>query len=147
MPSLLDERQSRQLGELVRTHREAAGYSYSRLSEAVGITQSWLVDLEQGRARDPRPTHLARVADVLEIDAGTIDNLTGGLLADNLPSVRTYFRGRERLPGAAIAEIEAAVANVRHRYQRPNPDAPAPVTDPSRLNENIVPPGYEEFQP
>ena len=149
MPSLLTEANAQKLGDLVRTHREASGYSYRSLSEAVDIAQSWLVDLEHGRARAPRPTHLARVADILEIDAGAIDNLTDGLLAQNLPSVRTYFRGRERLPGAAVAEIEAAVADVRRRYQRPNPDAPAePVApEPSRFDENIVPPGYEERQP
>jgi transcriptional regulator with XRE-family HTH domain len=147
MATTLNEQQAAQLGALLRTARNDKGLSMARLAEHVDIAESWLLDLEKGRVRSPGMSYLARLTDALEIDAASVDIVTGGLFSRDLPGVRTYFRGRESLPSQAVSEIEAAINDIRKRYRRPDPDATPAITPEDRSNEDIVPPGHKEPRP
>lgn len=149
MPTILTTTQAAQLGVLLRTHRNAKGLSLARLAAHIDMAESWLLDLEKGRVKSPGVAHLSRLMEALDVDAGTVNGITDGLLTRDLPGVRTYFRGREGLPSDAVSEVEAAVAEIRRRYGHP---APEPRTTPSpededRSEENLSPPGFPEPRP
>ena len=60
-------KESTQLGELVRTHRQALGLTQRLLAQKLGIEASHVAFIETGR-RKPSLKLIARLADILGID-------------------------------------------------------------------------------
>jgi len=90
--------------------------------DATGIDSSWLNRMERGFYADPAPDRLSILAEHLDIDPARIDRTSRDHLADSLPSTRIYFRSKEKLSAEALDEVEAAVAAIRIKYSRPEPN-------------------------
>jgi transcriptional regulator with XRE-family HTH domain len=114
----MTEAQAHKLGQLIATTRERRGLSTRQLVRLADIPQTWLQRLEHGHFSHPAPDRLARLAEVLEIDPARIDRASHNHLANSLPSVGTYFRSKTKASPEEIAEIEAAVQEIRAKHER-----------------------------
>lgn len=112
----MTEQQAKKLGKLIRSAREAKGLSLRALEAMTGLARTWLVYLEAGRSLEPLPDRLARVAEVLDIDPARIDSVSGDYLARSLPTVRTYFRSKDKATQAELDELERVIAEVHAKY-------------------------------
>lgn len=124
----MTEAQATQLGRIVRTARLKKGWSLAATMARVGIDQAWLNRLELGRYADPDPVHLATLAEALEIDPARIDRVSRDHLAASMPTMRTYFRSKEKLSPEALDEVERAVADIRAKYATPPDDNDSALT-------------------
>lgn len=120
----MTQAQALELGRFIKEERLKQGLSYGELAARSDTEKSWLHKLENGQRTDPHPALLARVAEALGIDPAKIDRISNDHLADSLPQVRTYFRSKEKLPLAAVKEVEAAVAEIRAKYHRGGRSSP-----------------------
>ena len=112
----MTDAEARRLGRIIRSARLTQGLSYGELAALSGIDKGWLHRLENGQRAEPDPVLLACVAEALGIDPARIDQASNDYLAASMPSVRTYFRSKDKLPLAALKEVEAAVAEIRAKY-------------------------------
>jgi transcriptional regulator with XRE-family HTH domain len=112
----MTEQQAKKLGELIRSAREARGLSLRALETETGLARTWLVYLEAGRSLEPLPDRLAKVAEALDIDPARIDRASGNYLARSLPTVRTYFRSKDKVTQAELDELERVIAEVHAKY-------------------------------
>ena len=64
---------SRNLGQLIRKKRERMHLTIARASELCGLSDRGLLQIELGDV-DPRLSSLLKIAAVLEIDLGDIEN-------------------------------------------------------------------------
>jgi transcriptional regulator with XRE-family HTH domain len=101
--------QAKQLGTLVATARRKSGLSTRELALQVGVAHGWINGLETGRFVDPAPDRLARIAELLDITASRMDQLTRGAMSEGLPELRTYFRAKYDLTPEQIEQIERYV--------------------------------------
>lgn len=120
----MTDAQSQQLGRIISDARHKKGLSYSDLATASATDRAWLHRLENGHWADPDPALLTRVTEALGIDPARIDRASSDHLASSMPGMRTYFRSKEKLPLAALKEVEAAVAEIRAKYNT-QPDSQA----------------------
>jgi transcriptional regulator with XRE-family HTH domain len=118
----MTEAEAQQLGRIIGAARRKQGLSYGELAALSDTDKGWLHRLENGQRADPDPVLLARVAEALGIDPARIDRASGDHLAASLPGVRTYFRSKGKLSLEAVKEVEAAVAEIRTRYQKDEDD-------------------------
>ena len=112
----MTDKQAHKLGELIRRARNKKGLSLYALADLTGMDFSWLGRLERGLYASPSPVQLARLAEALDIDPARIDVVSHDHLADAMPTMRTYFRSKEKLSPAALDELERAVARIRAKY-------------------------------
>ncbi len=112
----MTEEQAKKLGALIRAAREKKGYSLRRLEAETGLALTWLTYLEAGRSLEPLPDRLAKVSEVLGLDPAKVDRVSGNYLARSLPTVRTYFRSKEKASKAELDELERVIAEVHARY-------------------------------
>lgn len=92
------------VGDLIRAHREAAGYSMRQLAAMAGIHHSYLARLERGDKEKPTYEVLQRLADALEIDAGELLSFIG--VRPTLPAPRVYYRRAFRLTDEEAEEAD-----------------------------------------
>lgn len=118
----MTDAQAKRLGRLIHEARIKRGWSLMQAMDATGIDSSWLNRMERGFYADPAPDRLAVLAEHLDIDPARIDLASRDHLADSLPGTRIYFRSKEKLSAEALDEVEAAVAAIRAKYSRPQPD-------------------------
>ncbi len=59
-------------GELVRSHREAAGLTQLGLAQTAGVSMMGVSYLETGRIRDPRVSTVARLSKALGVEPGAL---------------------------------------------------------------------------
>lgn len=124
----MTEQQAKKLGKLIRSAREAKGLSLRALEAMTGLARTWLVYLEAGRSLEPLPDRLARVAEVLDIDPARIDRISGDYLARSLPTVRTYFRSKDKAT-QAVDQLERVIAEVHAKYgHEPEDNRNSPVS-------------------
>lgn len=114
----MTEAQAKRLGELLARHREKQQLSLRTLADRADVDFAWLGRMEQGRYAQPAPERLVRLAEALDIDPVQIDRVSGNYMADSLPSVRTYFRSKEKATPEEIAEIEAAIRRIHKKHER-----------------------------
>lgn len=114
----MTEAQAKRLGALLVRSRERQGLSIRGLAERSDVPFPWLSRIEQGSFTHPAADRLARVIEALDIDPARIDRASHNYLAGSLPSVRTYFRSKEKASPEQIAEIEAAIRKIRKKYER-----------------------------
>lgn len=115
----MTDKQASALGALIRVARQRKRVSLLGLAEQTGYDYSWLQRLESGQYASPNPTHLARIAEALDIDPARIDRVSRDHLANSMPGVRTYFRSTQKLSPEALDEVERAIAEIRAKHHQP----------------------------
>jgi transcriptional regulator with XRE-family HTH domain len=118
----MTESQAQALGKLLQAAREKQGLSFRELAERSGVALASLAHIESGASREPLPSRVARLAEVLNVDPAEIDRVSGDHLARSLPSVRTYFRSKGQASKAEVDEIERVVAEIHAKYGTPSED-------------------------
>ena len=108
--------QARQLGKLITRTREGKGWAIRQVAREIGADPAWILKVERGDYASPAPELLARVAEVLDIDAERMDRITRGHVSGNLPEVRTYFRAKYDMSDTAIGRIEDLVAELQEEH-------------------------------
>lgn len=113
----MDQNQAQELGTHLRTTREAAGISIRRLSALVGVDQSQIIRLEQGKVISPKADLLGRIASEVGTPISDLLAMAGYPVARTLPSLRPYMRAKYKdLPPEAVDELEAFVARLQQKY-------------------------------
>jgi transcriptional regulator with XRE-family HTH domain len=107
--------QAKQLGAVIAKARAKKGWSIFQLASRIGAPKSWVGFLEQGRYVDPAPERLARIAELLDIEAGRMDRLTQGAVSEGLPELGTYFRAKYDLTPEQIEQVERYVRRLRRQ--------------------------------
>jgi len=118
--------QARRLGGLIKKYRDRRQLTLAQLEELSGIPDSWLFHLEKGHYSSPPPDRLAKLAEVLDIDAAEIDRLSSDHLADSLPGTRVYFRSKEKLGPEALDELDKAVQRILRKHGAGDAAQPEP---------------------
>jgi len=60
------------IGVKIRQARERYGMSQAELARRIGISKTAMNDLEQGKTRDPRLSHIVAIADQLRLSMDTL---------------------------------------------------------------------------
>ena len=124
----MTDAQARNLGLLIHNARAAKGLSFRGLAAITDVPLASLKRFEDGVYNDPSPAQIARIAEALEIDPARIDRVSRDHLADSMPTMRTYFRSKEKLSPEALDEVERAVADIRAKYATPSDDNDSALT-------------------
>ena len=119
----MTDAQARTLGLLIRNARAAKGLSFRALAAITDVPLVSLKRFEDGVYNDPSPAQIVRIAEALDIDPARIDRVSRDHLADSMPTMRTYFRSKEKLSAEALDEVERAVADIRAKYAAPPSDS------------------------
>lgn|SRR5262249_8854617 len=104
-----------QLGDHVRSLREAKGLSIRGLAATAGVDFSWLSRLERGLIASPDPRSLYRLARVLDIEVADLYQAAG--YGEGLPGFGPYLRAKYDLPDDAVKQLEAHFELINERYQ------------------------------
>ena len=83
------------------------------LADLVGVSASWITQVETAQYVDVSPDRLARVAQVLDIAPASFDRLTGRSVSDSLPELRTYFRAKYDLSPEDIDKLARYIERLR----------------------------------
>jgi len=100
------------LGATIRRHREKAGLSQLALAKQIGVPASTIFRLEKGEFGRPDPEKLARLAEVLGIEAEELYALAP---YPELPEMAPYLRAKYGMSAEAIAEAEEFFAELEQR--------------------------------
>ncbi len=73
-------------GEFVRQKRLAKGLSLRRFAQMVGVSPTYMSQVEQGRFSPPTPERIRRMAEILGEDADRLIALAGRV-PDDLPEI------------------------------------------------------------
>jgi transcriptional regulator with XRE-family HTH domain len=95
-----------QLGDTIRSAREAKGLSLREAARRIGIDPGYYTNIESGRYALGK--YAAPVAKLYGLRAGELE----ALAAPSLPDLRPYLRARYDLDDEAIAELEQHFAEV-----------------------------------
>lgn len=96
---------AKQLGTLLKRHRETQGLSLEAVASEAGMPRSTLLRLERGEFAVPDPDKLQRLAEALGIEP---EELFARYPApDGLPDPAPYLRAKFGMSKEAIAEAEA----------------------------------------
>ncbi len=110
-------KQPSELGDSIRTQREALGWSSAELARKSAIDRTVLTRIESGFIRQPDPSKLARLARALDLPLTRLYTLAGYPAGRQLPSFQPYLRDRYRdLPPGAIEELTGYFDEILERY-------------------------------
>jgi len=115
----MTDAQARNLGLLIHNARIAKGLSFRGLAAITDVPLASLKRFEDGVYNDPSPSQIVRIAEALDIDPARIDRVSRDHLASSMPTMRTYFRSKQKLSPEALDEVERAVADIRAKYAAP----------------------------
>ena len=79
-------RTKKRFGQLVRSKRVAKGFSLRRFSELVGVSPTYLSQVEQGNCDPPTAERVRRMAEILGENADELTALAGRV-PDDLPAI------------------------------------------------------------
>ena len=112
----MTEAEAQQLG---RTGRHAP-HQHKGCRSAAGSSlrhRQALAAAAGARPATPIPTRrAARAGRALDIDPARIDLVSQNHLADSMPTMRTYFRSKEKLSAEPLDEVEAGRGEIRAKY-------------------------------
>jgi transcriptional regulator with XRE-family HTH domain len=111
------KRDLQQLGSLLKRERERAGMTVRQLADAAGLVPSTVSRLETGFIATPRPEHLQRLAQALEVDVEELYAAVGYLTP--LPELRPYLRTKYGLTDEQANQIEDYLQTVKDTNQPP----------------------------
>lgn len=107
----------RQLAEVISSARKAKGLSTRAVAAEIGLDQSNIVRLENGAVTTPKPSVLAGLARVLDLDLADLYALAGYTKPSELPAFTPYLRSKfADLPEAAQAELERSFTRIAKKY-------------------------------
>lgn len=109
----MTQSQAKALGQLIARARNRHNLSVRALAALVGVSSTWIGEVETAKYLDVSPDRLARLAHVLDIEPSRIDRLTEGSVADSLPELRTYFRAKYDLTPEEIEKVQKYVDRLR----------------------------------
>jgi transcriptional regulator with XRE-family HTH domain len=99
--------QAIRFGAYLRERREAQQLSIREVARRVGIQDTTIMRLEQGKFSAPAPDKLRRLSEVLDIPPNDLFVMADYMVADELPSPSLYLRAKyPDLPPEAIEEME-----------------------------------------
>ena len=108
----MSESNAETLGHLVRAARHAHGLATPALAQAVGVNQSSIVRLENGRFAKPTPAVLQRISEVLEIPLMQLY-----ALADiPMPALQPYLRASYGLSHEDVENVHQYIQQLAARY-------------------------------
>lgn len=81
-------RSQRQFGDILRERRKASGYSLRKFAELVGISPTYLSQVEKHNADPPTAERVKRMAEILDADADAWIALAGRVPDDLLEIIR-----------------------------------------------------------
>lgn len=109
--------QARQLGQVLRQHRERRGLGVRGLEAASGVNVSSIVSLERGDILTPQPDTLKALAAALDVPVSDLFTVAGWLPAGELPTLKPYLRAKYRqLDERAIADLERYADQLSRRH-------------------------------
>jgi transcriptional regulator with XRE-family HTH domain len=82
----MGERLIKPFGELLREKRVAKGFSLRRFADLVGVSPTYLSQVEQGNVDPPTAERVTRIAELLEESADELVALAGRV-PDDLPGI------------------------------------------------------------
>lgn len=113
----MEEKNRIQLGQVLRTAREAKGMSSRQLEALVGIPAPTILRIEQGEFSSPAPDKLARIANALDVPLADVYAIAEYAAPKQLPNLSPYLRTKYRdLPDEAAAQIEAYARRLAKRH-------------------------------
>jgi transcriptional regulator with XRE-family HTH domain len=99
--------QAVRFGTYLRERREAQQLSKMEVARLIGVQDTTIMRLEQGKFLAPAPDKLRRLAQVLDIPPNDLFVMADYMVADELPSPSLYLRAKyPDLPPEAIEEME-----------------------------------------
>lgn len=104
------------LGTNLDEARQDAGLTIRQLAELSGVAKSVVGRLLLDQLPEPKPDHLVRLAQVLEVRASDLFLLAGIPVPDQLPTVEALLRADYDLSEAAVAEVRAQIDAIVARY-------------------------------
>lgn len=107
-------------GQYLEQARREARLSIRHLAELSGIQKTIVGRMLLDQVQQPKPDHLMRLAQVLELPAADLFLLAGVPIPAELPSVEALLRTEYDLPDAAIAEAKQQIDAIVARYARTN---------------------------
>lgn len=110
------------LGEYLRAARKRAGLSIRQLGNLSGISHGYLVKLELGQKDNPSAEHLARLAEVLEIDVSELLAFIGVEPSAALPPPHVYFRRKYGLSDTDADELTQIIGEYTTKQRREERD-------------------------
>ncbi len=119
----MTDAQARNLGLLIHNARLQKGLSFRALAALTDVPLVSLKRFEDGVYNDPSPAQIVRIAEALDIDPARIDRVSRDHLANSMPTMRTYFRSKQKLSPEALDEVERAVAEIRAKYVKRSGDS------------------------
>ena len=126
----MDDTQAKRLGAVIRSNREAAGWSLRRLEERTGIDNSLLARMEQGNIGKPAPENLRRIAEALGIPLADLYALADWAVPSELPSPGPYLRAKYRdLSESALRALTEDLNQLLARHGVDTSSGPAPGED------------------
>ena len=85
-----------EVGQLIKSRREAAGLSEKKLGNACGLSDSEIMKIEKGIRKKPNWENLCKIAQALEFHPFEL-LLAAGYISENDIHSSTQFRGLEKL--------------------------------------------------
>lgn len=108
---------AQQIGEYLRTAREAQGLSQRRLAILSGINQSTVIRIERGDFTSPSPDTLQALAGTLNLPLEEVWTIAGYGAGSALPGPMPFLRAKYRdLPDDQLDALTRDVAEVLKRH-------------------------------
>lgn len=105
------------IGQYLEAARQEAGLSLRQLAEAAGVQLTIIARLLKDRMEQPRPTHLMRIAEVLELPAQDVFLIAGLPIPTEMPSVEALLRTEYDLSEAAVMEASEQIEAIVRRHR------------------------------
>lgn len=129
-------KQRANLGDLLRSARQAAGLSVRQAANESGVSSGAISLLEQGKMRSTSIPRLMSLAETYGVEPLGIIEVAGYDLAPALPEFTPYLRAKyTQLPAEAHAELTDAFRRIATKYGVSTDSGPNPGEDETPLNE------------
>lgn len=136
--------QARRLGEYVKKLRAERRMSGRELARAAGVDTAYIVHLEKGFYKAPRPDSLRGIAKALGIPLADLFAMADYVMPYDLPNFAPYLRAKYGdLPDEAVDAVDACFTRVTTDHGM-NPYGPTPGEDESPVDLSALSP--EELQ-
>lgn len=97
-----------QIGEYVRKHRVEHNLSGREFARRIGTDDAYVIRLERGQVRSPRPDILVRIAETLRLPLSDVYAIAGYVVPCDLPTLVPYLRTRYgQLSDEAITALDS----------------------------------------